>query len=100
MQVEPGRRARADSTPRIRSDSKMSESASLSGSVSQWMEMRQPIAIATPIPIPMPSGGHLRQVSERSGKPGYPETLAQPSIDDLDADLVVDVDLDLDSKIL
>ena len=62
--------------------------------------MRQPIAIATPIPIPMPSGGHLRQVSERSGKPGYPETLAQPSIDDLDADLVVDVNLDLDSKIL
>ncbi len=64
------------------------------------MEMRRPIAIATPIPIPMPSGGHLRQVSERSSKPGYPETLTQLSIDDLDADAVVDSDPDLDSKIL
>jgi hypothetical protein len=33
---------------------------------------------------------------ERSSKPGYPETLAQLSIDDLVVDLVVDVDLDLD----
>ena len=70
------------------------------------MEMRRPIAIATPIPIPMPSGGLLRQVSERSSKPGYPETLTQLSIDDLDANAVVDsdvdldLDVDLDSKIL
>jgi hypothetical protein len=58
------------------------------------------------MPIPMPSGGLLRQVSERSSKPGYPETLTQLSIDDLDPDAVavvdsdVDLDLDLDSKIL
>ena len=50
----------------------------------------------------------MRQVSERSSKPGYPETLTQLSIDDLDADAVVDsdvdvdvdLDMDLDSKIL